>query len=171
LEVFDMLSLLLASLVAAAGPAAPAAPAEPACLARVKEIHGDAGPWAVVGYRIGERALKELRLPRHSFQLLVVHHAPAQVQYSCIADGLQAATGASPGKLNLKVEEVPVERLSTTVEDRKSGRRLTFTVRPAFARSIRDLPHERFAQEARRVAELPDDSIFVVTETKAPAGK
>ncbi|HMB02756.1 MAG TPA: hypothetical protein VKP69_03330, partial [Isosphaeraceae bacterium] len=36
------------------------------CLTRVREIHGAAGPWAVAGYRIGERALEELKLPRHS---------------------------------------------------------------------------------------------------------
>src|SRR3954447_14031898 len=69
------------------------------CLARVREIHGASGPWAVVGYRMGERALKDLGLHRHSFSLMVVHRCPAQVQYSCVADGLQAATGASPGKL------------------------------------------------------------------------
>ena len=118
---------------------------------------------------MGERALKDLGLPRHSFSLLVVHRAPAQVQYSCVADGLQAATGTSPGKLNLRVEEVPVEQLATIVEDRKSGRRLTFTLRPEFVRSIKDLPHGRAAEEGKRVAGLPDDQIFVVAESKVAA--
>lgn len=135
-------------------------------LARVREVHGGTGPWAVAGYRMGERALKELGLPRHSFGLLVIHRAPAEVQYSCVADGLMAATGASPGKLNLKLEEVPAERLGTTVEDRQSGRRLTFTLRPEFARSIRDLPAERLEAEGRRVAELSDEAIFTVVEAK-----
>ena len=78
-------------------------------LDRVRAIHGGTGPWAVAGYRMGERAMKDLDLPRQSFSLGVVHRCPAKVQYSCMADGLQAATGASPGKLNLKVEEAPVE--------------------------------------------------------------
>src|SRR3954453_8049413 len=78
-------------------------------LERVRDYHGAAGPWAVVGYRIGERALQELGLPRQSHSLLVVHRCPTQVQYSCLADGLQAATGASPGKLNLRVEEATAE--------------------------------------------------------------
>ena len=140
-------------------------------LARVREVHGGTGPWAVAGYRIGERALKELGLPRHGFQLLVIHRAPAEVQYSCVADGLQAATGVSPGKLNLKLEEVPAERLSTTVEDRESGRKLTFTLRPEFARSIRDLPAERLDAEGRRVAGLPDDEIFTSAEAETSGGK
>ncbi|WP_435008448.1 FmdE family protein [Tundrisphaera lichenicola] len=140
-------------------------------LARVREVHGGAGPWAVAGYRIGEQALKALGRPRHSFALLVVHRSPAEVQYSCVADGLMAATGASPGKLNLKLEEVPPERLSTTVEDRESGRTLTFTIRPELVQSIRDLPMERLEAEGRRVAELPDAAIFTVVEERAAGGK
>src|SRR4051812_35439965 len=115
-------TILVLVAVSLSGPPTQAPSSDAACLARVTEVHGAAGPWAVAGYRIGERALEDLSLPRHSLRLSVVHRAPAQVQYSCVADGLQAATGASPGKLNLRVEEVPVERLSTTVEDRKTGR-------------------------------------------------
>ena len=93
------------------------------------------------------------------------------MQYSCIADGLMAATGASPGKLNLVVDVVPLDRLATTVEDRRSGRRLSFTLRPEFARSIRDVPMERLEGEAIRVIDLPDDAIFWMTEVKAPGEK
>lgn len=162
-----MMTLLLTCLVAVGAGSPPADdPSVSECLARVKEVHGGTGPWAVAGYRVGQRALEELGLPRHSFRLLVVHRSPAEVQYTCVADGLQAATGTSPGKLNLKLEEVSVERLSTTVEDRESGRRLTFTLRPELARSITDLPHERLEAEGRRVAELPDDQIFTMTESE-----
>jgi FmdE protein associated with molybdenum formylmethanofuran dehydrogenase len=140
-------------------------------LDRVREVHGGTGPWAVAGYRMGERALRELGLPRHSFGLLVVHRAPAEVQYSCVADGLMAAIGASPGKLNLRLEEVPAERLSTMVEGRESGRKLVFTLRPEFAHSIRDLPAGRLEAEGRRVAGLSDDEIFTCVEAKVPDGK
>jgi hypothetical protein len=141
-------------------------PAVAACLARVKEVHGAAGPWVVAGYRIGERALKELGLPRQSHDLEVVHRSPAEVQYSCIADGVQAATGASPGKLNLRIEEATREDLRTVIRDKKSGRTLTFTLKPEFARSIADLPMDRLEAEGRRVAALPDDTIFQVAESK-----
>ncbi len=144
-------------------------PTEAESLAKVKAIHGGAGPWAVVGYRIGTRALADLSLPRQSFALLVVHRSPAEVQYSCVADGLQAATGASAGKLNLKLEEVPAERLETIVEDRKSGRRLRFRIKPEFARSILDLPMNRGEVEAVRVLRTPDDAIFSVEEIKPAA--
>jgi hypothetical protein len=150
----------------AIGAEAAFGPSVAACLARVKEFHGDAGPWAVAGYRIGERALKELGLPRQSHDLDVVHRCPAEVQYSCMADGVQAATGASPGKLNLRLEPAPREDLRTVIRDKRSGRTLTFTLEPEFARSILDLPMGRGIAEGRRVASLPDDAIFRVVESK-----
>ena len=55
----------------AIGAEAAFGPAVAACLARVKESHGATGPWAVAGYRIRERALKELGLSRQSHELEV----------------------------------------------------------------------------------------------------
>jgi formylmethanofuran dehydrogenase subunit E len=165
-----MLALLFVCLTIPGDPSPdPAAVAE--CLARVKEIHGGAGPWAVVGYRMGLRAATDLGLPRQSFALEVVHRCPAEVQYSCMADGLQAATGASVGKLNLKVEAAEVAQLRTTVKDRKSGRTLTFTLRPELASTIRDLPYERLEAEGKRVAGLADDAIFVVEDSRKPSAR
>ncbi len=135
-------------------------------LDRVQAIHGGTGPWAVAGYRIGERAMKEFGQEKHSFALAVVHRCPAEVQYSCMADGLQAATGASAGKLNLKVEEVGAEKLSTTVVDKKTGRKLTFKLKPEFVRSILNLPFDRLEAEGKRVAGMDDDAIFVMEESK-----
>ncbi len=96
----------------------------------------------------------------------MIHRCPAEVQYSCIADGVQAATGASPGKLNLHIEEATRDALKTVIRDKKSGRTLTFTLKPEFARSITNLPENRLITEGRRVAELPDDAIFNLTDRK-----
>lgn len=133
-------------------------------LARVRDIHGAIGPWAVAGYRMGERALKELALPKHTFTILVIHRCPAEVQYSCIADGLQAATGASSGKLNLRVEEAAAGAMKTMIRDQNSRRLLTFTLKPELVRSIKDLPHDHLEAAGRRVAGLRDDEIFSMNE-------
>ncbi len=133
-------------------------------LGRVREIHGAAGPWAVAGYRIGERALEQLGLPKHAFTLQFVQDCPARVPYSCVADGLQAATGASAGKLNLRVEPATAEAMRTVIRDEKSGRVPTFTLEPKFVRSVADLPHDRLEAEGRRVAGLRDEEIFSVAE-------
>ena len=83
-------------------------------LRAVAAVDGGAGPWAVAGYRMGEFALGTLGLARGSFDLEVVHFTPQSVQFSCIADGAAAATGASLGKLNLSLSDATADELRTT---------------------------------------------------------
>ena len=149
-----------------------AAPTVDAILQSVRDVHGAAGPWAVAGYRIGQRALREFDLPAKSFDLVVTHRTPAEVQFSCIADGVQAATGASPGKLTLKMETVPVAALATEAADKRSGRRLLFRLQPALMARMKDLPYEQLETGGREVAQLPDAQIFTMEELprEAPAG-
>ncbi len=132
------------------------------CLSRVLDYHGHLGPWAVIGYRVGKRALKESGIPRSSKDLVVVHRCPEAVQYTCMLDGLHAATGASIGKLTLKHEVVPSAELQTVVIDRAHGRRYAFTVNPELISLILNHDHEHQISEARRVAGLPDEKIFRV---------
>jgi hypothetical protein len=58
----------------------------------------------------------------------------------------------------------PTEAMKTVISDGKSGRALTFTLRPEFVGSNKDLPHERLEGEGRRVAGLHDDEIFSPSE-------
>lgn len=101
-------------------------------LDRVAECHGSAGVFAVVGYSMGQRALHELGEARGSFDLEVTHRTPMKVQYSCVADGVQASTGVSAGKLNLDLVEAPVSEFETIFRDRKTGKQLVFRIRPPF---------------------------------------
>jgi hypothetical protein len=161
---------LATALLVGAGPDTPPSAIEvETCLSRVEDFHGGAGPWAVVGYRMGMRALKELGIPRLGHDnagLFVTHCGPMKTQYTCMADGLHAATGASIGKLNLKLEEAPLDQLHSIVRQPASGRVLTFTPRPELVKAILDLPRERVHPEGRRIAGLPDSALFTLTETK-----
>lgn len=162
-------ALGLAGLLGAGPESPPSAHEVETCLSRVEDYHGGAGPWAVVGYRMGMRALKELGIPRLGHDnagLLVTHSGPMKTQYTCIADGLHAATGASIGKLNLKLEEASLDQLHSVVLQPSSGRVLTFTPRPELIRAILDLPRERVHPEGRRIAGLPDDVLSTVTATR-----
>ena len=118
-------------------------------LKQVAAVHGAPGVFAVAGFRIGNHALSTLGLKRGSFNLLAIHKSPAEVQWSCVADGVQAATGVSAGKLNLLVEKVPRENFRTVVVDRKSGRQLIYTIRPEFIRRFLDTPYDRQEAAAR----------------------
>ena len=142
-----------------AGPAA-ASPSGDDALARVTFIHGGAGPWAVAGYRMGEYALSKLGLPRQSFDLEVVHHSPQEVQFSCIADGAAAATGASAGKLNLRVVDATEADVATTYRNRSTGQAITLRPARSFAARFRDVPREQLAEAGRTVLALPDADVF-----------
>lgn len=148
-------------------------PGQEELLERVAAIHGGAGPFAVAGYRMGEAALRELGLPRGSFQLLVVHRSPAEVQWSCVADGLQAASGTSLGKLNLRWEETagPVE---SRIGTRDGQRVLRGKLQPQFLERYLNVPRERLLAAGREVAALPAEQVFTLealtpTEAQAPA--
>lgn len=131
-------------------------------LARVAAIHGAAGPFAVAGYRMGQRALQVLGLPAGSFDLEVVHASPAEVQWSCIADGAQAATGASAGKLNLRLTEAPRAHMKTEFRRRSTGKTVTFRLTPRFEQRYLDLPPARLAAAGVEIMRLSDDDIFTV---------
>ena len=138
----------------------------PEVIAKILDAHGHVGPWAVAGYRMGQRALEELKLPRHSKSLLVVHHTPLEFKFTCAADGVMAVTGATPGKLNIRLEECPLSELRTVITDRSTGRVLTFRILPERARELAGVTPSQLETMSRRFAELPDEAIFTVTETK-----
>ncbi len=133
-------------------------------LAEVARIHGGAGPWAVAGYRMGEHAMAALGVKRGSFDLEVVHHSPREVQYSCIADGAAAATGASLGKLNLAISEAPLAETRTIYRSRSTGATITLRPSPAFAKRFHDVPRARLAEAGREAMALPNAEVFEVVE-------
>lgn len=116
---------------------------------------------------MGEAALHELGKTRGSFDLDVTHRTPLKVQYSCVADGWQAATGVSAGKLNLHIIEAPVTQFETVVKDRKSGMQLVFRIRPEFLKRYLDLPYDQQAAAAREVAAMPAEKIFTIQPAAA----
>jgi formylmethanofuran dehydrogenase subunit E len=115
---------------------------------------------------MGRYALGKLGLPAQSFDLEVTHHTPEKVQYSCIADGAAAATGASPGKLNLKLVDATDAGVMTTYVKKSTGQAVTLRPTAAFATRFGDLPRERLADAGREVMALPDAEVF--EEVKPP---
>lgn len=131
-------------------------------LESVTAVHRGAGPWVVAGYRMGRYALKTLGLPEGSFDLEVMHYSPHEVQYSCIADGAAAATGASLGKLNLSLTEALRADTRTVYRNKLTGQTLTLKATPAFAQRYLDVPRDQLAAKGREVLKLRDDEIFEV---------
>jgi hypothetical protein len=129
-------------------------------LAAISVIHGGAGPWVVAGYRMGRFALARLHLSARSDELEVIHYVPREVQYSCIADGAAAATGASVGHLNLSLQDANAAATRTTYRNRSAGTSITLQVSPEFATRFTDVPPQQLAAAGREVLHLPDAAVF-----------
>lgn len=129
-------------------------------LHRVAAVHGDAGPWAVAGFRMGKYALKKLDLASYSFDLEITHASPKLPQYACVADGASAATGASVGKLNLTLEDADAEHVQTRYRKKSTGVSVTLKPSAAFVARYRDLPRDRLREAGREVMTLPDSEVF-----------
>jgi formylmethanofuran dehydrogenase subunit E len=129
-------------------------------LDRVALIHGGTGPFAIAGYRMGEAALKQLKVGRGSPDLEVIHHSPREVQWSCIIDGLQAATGASLGKLNLSLVDAPAGTVFSVIRHRKTGQEVKLELTPAFVKQHSNLPMTQTAAAGARVAVSAETEIF-----------
>jgi formylmethanofuran dehydrogenase subunit E len=157
-----MVAFVLVLVVSQHGHPRPATSGVDAQLAEVAAIHGEAGPWAVAGYRMGRFALQTLGLPPQSHELRVVHRSPKTPQFACVADGAQAATGASVGKLNLALEEAPLDQLTTTFTNAKTGASVTLKPAKAFVSRFLNAPREMALENARAVLALKDAEVFEV---------
>ena len=132
-------------------------------MARLIAIHGAAGPWAVAGYRMGEYALEKLGLKWQSFDLIVEHHSPAKVQYSCVADGAAAATGASLGKLNLVRVDADADHVVTIYRRKSTGQSVALRPTASFVKRFTSAAGDMDAL-GRQVMALPDAAIFEETK-------
>jgi formylmethanofuran dehydrogenase subunit E len=131
-----------------------------AALASISAIHGGAGPWVVAGYRMGLYAISKFGLAKGSRDLEVVHYTPREVQFSCMADGAAAATGANLGRLNLSLVEAPAEQTRTIYRQPSTGRSLTLGITAAFGRRYLDVPRPQLKAAGEEVLHLPDAEIF-----------
>jgi len=152
--------MMLSVTAGAAGLRAHDEPADEPAIVRTALIHGLAGPFAVAGYRMGEAALQRLGLKRGSLDVDVTHHSPAQVQWSCVIDGLQAATGASVGKMNL--HHVTAAEIHSVVKNRKTGQALRFELAASLVKTNLDLPYNKLYAAGLRVARMKEAEVFLV---------
>lgn len=132
-------------------------------LQSLRGLRGDLTPGTVLGYRMGLAALSELDLQRGDDALLVSHACPLREEYASILDGIQAATGASIGKLSLRLESVDSSaQMRTVFVDRRTRRVLTMQC-TGDAISILAMKHpDDFEREATalRLATMSQHSLF-----------
>ena len=129
----------------------------------LRAIHGDINPWAVAGFLMGERALVELDMTFGTDRLLALHHCPQKLPYTAVLDGIQAATGATVGKLNLRMIPATASELRCEFFDMESGNRLIYQFTPAMLDQLLGAKDGDARALAIQMMTLPEADIFVAT--------
>ncbi len=132
--------------------------------AQVRRQHGHVGPWNVVGWRIGQAAMRELDSQWGRHDLEIVCHVPPQTPYTCMIDGLAVGTGNSMGRLDLRAAEVLHHHQSAVSVRRKdqSGPVLVFLPDRDYLDHIDTQPPEQMEQLSRACVEMAEDDLFSI---------
>jgi len=130
--------------------------------AEIKRQHGHVGPWNVLGWRIGQAALRELKTEWGRHELEVVCYVPLQTPFTCMADGLAVGTGNSIGRMDLRMAEVLDYRESFVAVRRKdkTGGVIEFRPDPDYLKAITNQPVEELEKLSGVCSRMPEEKLF-----------
>lgn len=130
--------------------------------AEIQRQHGHVGPWNVLGWRIGQAALRELGSAWGRHELEVICYVPMQTPFTCLVDGVAVGTGNSPGRLDLRMAEVFDYRQVHVAARRKDGKGdlLEFWPSASYLKGILNQPVEALERLSRDCAQRPEAELF-----------
>ncbi len=145
----------------------------------VIDFHGHSCPGLALGYRVSQRALKELKSRAEDEEIVAVVE-----NNSCAVDAVQVMTGCTFGKGNLIFRDYG-KHVYTFVR-RPSGKSIRISViweKPAEtkeektywdlyakgdrSKKVLEFVHSRKAARTRQVLDAGEDELFVVTKEKS----
>ncbi|MFB0567565.1 MAG: FmdE family protein [Candidatus Bathyarchaeia archaeon] len=134
-------------------------------LEKAVDFHGHLGPFLVLGVRMGLIGIRELETKRGNPKLRVTMMTKPSVPFSCVIDGIQAATKCTIGNRKLRLRNSPktVSAKFRILE----GNIVTVTLNPAKQRELEKLlsKHVSF-QEMEKIAcniiSIPENELFKV---------
>lgn len=130
----------------------------------MQRYHGHVGPWNVLGWRIGQAALRETKSEWGHHELEVVCYVPPQTPFTCLVDGLSVGTGNSQGRLDLRIAEVLAWQQTFVAVRRKDGTGgvIEFRPRAGYLRSIMGQPVEKLGALCKSCSEMPEQELFAL---------
>lgn len=128
----------------------------------LSRYHGHVGPWNVIGWRMGQAALKEFQSEWGRHELEFIGYVPMQTPFTCLIDGLSVGTGNSQGRMDLRLAEILHWREIFVAVRRKDGKGGVLEFRPQleFVKSIMGLPSEKLEAYCRQALRLEDKQLF-----------
>jgi formylmethanofuran dehydrogenase subunit E len=130
----------------------------------IKRQHGHVGPWNVLGWRMAQAALRELKSEWGQHELEMMCYVPPQTPFTCMVDGLSVGSGNSLGRLDLRLAEVMDYRQCFVSVRRKDGKGDLLEFRPhaAYLKSITNQPVEALERLSRECSQMPEEHLFAI---------
>ena len=100
-------------------------------LRQIERFHGHLGPYAIIGYKMGEIANK--KLGSDPFSKKAVVWTGTTPPLSCIIDGLQMSSGCTLGKGNILVHQDDSPKVQFTS---KNGKKIEITLKSSIKQEI-----------------------------------
>lgn len=132
--------------------------------AELARYHGHVGPWNVLGWRIGQAALREMESQWGQHEIEVVCYVPPQTPFTCMVDGLSVGTGNSQGRMDLRIAEVLSYPQSFVAVKRKDGKGgvIEFRPRRKYLKSIIGQPREKLEALCHKCEKMPEARLFAI---------
>lgn len=133
----------------------------------IKRVHGHVGPWNVLGWRMGQAALREFDTKWGWHELDIICYVPIKTPYSCMADGLVIGTGNSLGRLDIRLAEVVSLDFIQVCVRRKDGAGPVLILRPrrAYLRQIDAPKPELLDKLSRECSNMEETDLFEIERT------
>jgi formylmethanofuran dehydrogenase subunit E len=130
----------------------------------IKRMHGHVGPWNVLGWRIGQAALREFGMKWGWHELDIICYVPLKTPYSCMADGLVIGTGNSIGRLDLRLAEVVSLEFIHVCIRRKDGSGPILLIKPrhTYLKRIDAPKPEELEKLSRACSTMEENELFEI---------
>ena len=135
----------------------------------IKRMHGHVGPWNVLGWRIGQSALREFDTKWGRHDLDIICYIPMETPYSCMVDGLVLGTGNSIGRLDIRLAEVMAIDLIYVAIRKKDGTGpiLIFRPRPEYLRRIENRTVHELEELSKQCSKMKAGDLFQIERLRS----
>jgi len=132
-------------------------------------MHGHVGPWNVLGWRIGQAALREFDTKWGRHDLDIICYIPMETPYSCMVDGLVLGTGNSIGRLDIRLAEVMSIDLIYVAIRRKDGTGpvLILKPKPDYLKRIEKRTVHELEGLSKRCSIMKESELFQIERIKS----
>jgi len=129
-------------------------------LKQIERFHGHLGPYAIIGYKMGEIANKTLGSDPFSKKAVVWTGTTPPL--SCIIDGLQMSSGCTLGKGNILVHQEGSPKVQFTNND---GKQIEVTLKPSIKQEIdTTVTEENIVSFSEKFYQRTDQELFDISQ-------